>query len=75
MKSREFIREHVIPAGGVLEKKVGDHHVYRLPSGRKIEIPVGGSQSEVSKFLERRLRKYLADDKPQERREQQKESA
>lgn len=61
MKAREFVRDHVLPAGGELVKKVGDHHVFRLPNGRTIEVPMGGSQSEASRYLLRKLRRLLAE--------------
>lgn len=55
MKSREFIRTVLRPAGATLVKKDGDHHVYQLSNGRVIAVPVGGSQKEVSIGL---MRKY-----------------
>ncbi len=45
MKSRAFVRDVLKPAGAVLERKDGDHHIYRLPSGRTLIVPMGGSQS------------------------------
>lgn len=59
MKAREFVRDHVVPAGGVLEKTDGDHHVYRLPNGRLLVVPMGGSQTEVASYLPCRLRRLL----------------
>lgn len=59
MKSREFIRDHLIPAGGVLVRKKGDHHVFRLPNGKHIEVPMGGSHSEALPYLVRRLKRLL----------------
>lgn len=59
MKSREFIRDHVLPAGGVLAKKDGDHHVYRFPNGKAMVVPVGGKHSEAKPYLVRRLQKLL----------------
>lgn len=59
MKAREFIRDHVIPAGGVLSKKDGDHYVYRLPNGNVFIVPVGGKHSEAKPYLVKRLRRLL----------------
>lgn len=59
MKSREFIRDYMLPSGGVLMKKDGDHHVYRLPNGRTFIVPVGGKHSEAKPYLVRKLRKML----------------
>lgn len=59
MKAREFVREHVLPAGAVLEKKDGDHHVFRLPNGRTIAVPMGGSQSEASPGLIARFKRLV----------------
>ena len=59
MKAREFVRKLVLPAGGVLEKKDGDHHVYRLPNGRTLIVPMGGSQSEIAPYLTSKLRRLL----------------
>jgi predicted RNA binding protein YcfA (HicA-like mRNA interferase family) len=53
VKSREFVRDHVIPAGGELVRRSGDHHCYRLPNGRILSVPMGGSQTEVSNGLMR----------------------
>ena len=61
MKAREFVREHVVPAGGVFEKTDGDHHCYRLPNGRRIDVPMGGSQTELAPSVVRRLTRLLAD--------------
>lgn len=59
MKAREFIRNHVLPAGGVLMKKDGDHYVYRFPNGKMMLVPVGGRHSEAKPYLVRRLQKLL----------------
>jgi len=67
MKSREFVRKHVIPAGGVLDRKDGDHHIYRLPNGRTILIPMGGSQSEIAPYLTSKLRRLLREPAPEGR--------
>ena len=61
MKAREFVRDHVLPAGGVLVRKDGDHHVYRLPNGRTIAVPMGGSQSEASTGLIAKFKRLLRD--------------
>lgn len=59
MKAREFVRDYVKPAGGVLQRKDGDHHVYRMPCGRKIAVPMGGRQTEVSQSLVAQLRRIV----------------
>lgn len=59
MKAREFVRDHVLPAGGVLVRRRGDHHVFRLPNGRVISVPLGGSQTEVSNGLVGELKRAL----------------
>lgn len=66
MKSREFVRKHVVPAGGVLERKDGDHHVYRLPSGRTLLVPMGGSQSEIAPYLVSKLRRLMREQGPRD---------
>ncbi len=64
MKSREFIRDYLLPAGGKLVKKKGDHHVYRLPNGKHIEVPMGGSHTEAKPYLLKRLRQLLSSEEP-----------
>lgn len=59
MKAREFVRDHVIPSGGTLLKKDGDHHVFLLPNGRTFIVPMGGSQSEAGSYLLPKLRRLL----------------
>jgi predicted RNA binding protein YcfA (HicA-like mRNA interferase family) len=61
MKSREFVRKFINPTGATLEKKDGDHYVYRLPSGRTIIVPMGGSQSEIAPYLISKLKRLLKD--------------
>ncbi|HEX9640565.1 MAG TPA: type II toxin-antitoxin system HicA family toxin [Candidatus Krumholzibacteria bacterium] len=62
MKSREFIRTVLLPAGAELEKKDGSHHIYRLPSGRMLLVPVGGSKTEISPYLESKFRRLMRDE-------------
>lgn len=60
MKSREFIRKHLRPIGAKLVKKDGTHHVYELPNGQKMIVPMGGSDhTEAGRYLVRRLRKLM----------------
>lgn len=59
MKAREFVRDHVLPAGGVLVRCKGDHHIFRLPNGRVIDVPMGGSQNEVSTGIMNKLKQVL----------------
>jgi predicted RNA binding protein YcfA (HicA-like mRNA interferase family) len=59
MKARELIRDHVEASGGVLERKDGDHHVYRLPNGRLFAVPVGGRSAEAKPYLLHKLRRVL----------------
>lgn len=61
MKSREFVRTVLQPAGAVLERKDGDHHIYRLPSGRTLLVPMGGSQSEIAPYLLSKFRRLMRD--------------
>lgn len=58
MKAREFIRL-VRAAGGHLHRMRGDHAVYRLPNGRLIDIPQGGTRGEVGIYKERQLERLL----------------
>lgn len=51
MKSREFIRKYLTPVGATLERKSGDHHIYRLPSGRTLVVPMGGSHTEILPYV------------------------
>lgn len=61
LKSREFIRKHLRPAGGKLVKKDSTHHVYELPNGQRMTVPIGGSDhTEGGKYLMSRLRKLAA---------------
>lgn len=53
------MREHLLPAGGVLVRKDGDHHVYRLPCGRTFVVPMGGKHSEAKSYLLPKLRRLL----------------
>jgi len=59
MKAREFVRDHLMPAGAKLVKKDGDHHVYELPNGKRMVVPMGGSHSEARPYLVKRLQKLL----------------
>ena len=48
--------------GGILVRKRGDHHCYRLPSGKVIPLPMGGKHREVSHKVRRdTIRTLLAD--------------
>jgi len=60
VKAKQFVRDHVLPAGGELLKKDGDHHVYRFPNGRVMVVPMGGKHSEAKPYLVRRLEKLIA---------------
>jgi hypothetical protein len=59
MKSREFVRDYLVPAGAVLHKKDGDHYVYVLPNGRKFVMPMGGCHSEAKPYLFAKRRRLL----------------
>ena len=61
MKSREFVRKVLVPSGARFLKARGDHHVYLLPNGRKFDVPMGGSQTELSKFMESKFRAAMSD--------------
>lgn len=62
MKSREFVRKVLLPLGAMLDKKDGDHHVYRLPSGRTILVPMGGSQTEIAPYLLSKVKRLMRDE-------------
>lgn len=64
MKAREFVRKYLTPAGAVLERKDGDHYIYRLPSGRTLLVPMGGSQTEVASYLVSKFRRLMRDAGP-----------
>jgi predicted RNA binding protein YcfA (HicA-like mRNA interferase family) len=53
VKSREFERK-ISSEGAVLEKKDGDHHIWRLPNGRRLIVPVGGRHTEAKPYLLKR---------------------
>lgn len=59
MKSREFIRDYLLPAGATLEKTDGDHHVYRLPNGTRMDVPMGGSHTEAPRYLVARFKRRM----------------
>ena len=59
MKARELLRE-MRRAGAELVRKDGDHHVYVLPGGERVALPMGGRQGEVCRTLARRVRAMLA---------------
>lgn len=59
MKSREFVRKYLRPIGARCVKRAGDHHVYELPNGAKIQVPMGGSHTEAKPYLVRRLKRLL----------------
>lgn len=59
MKSREFIRKYITPAGGKLVKNDGDHKVYEFPGGKRMIVPTGGKHSEAQPYLVRRLQRIL----------------
>lgn len=56
MKSRELM-ELIRNAGGVFIRKKGDHHCFRLPNGRFIDVPHGGHQTEVATRLLAKFRR------------------
>lgn len=64
MKAREFVRKFLTPVGAVLQKKDGDHHIYLLPSGRTLLVPMGGTQSEVAPYLLSKFRRLMREATP-----------
>jgi len=56
VKTREFERL-LVREGCVIEKRDGDHAVYRLPNGHRIDVPRGGKYTECPSYLQRRFRK------------------
>lgn len=63
MKAREFVRRYLVPCGATLERKDGDHHIWRLPSGRTLIVPMGGGQSEVASYLLPKFRRLMREEK------------
>lgn len=61
MKTREFIRDQLLPSGAVKVRKVGDHHLYRLRNGRIFALPIGGTHTELKPYLAAKLRRLLKD--------------
>jgi predicted RNA binding protein YcfA (HicA-like mRNA interferase family) len=59
MKSKEFVRKVLVPSGARFLKVRGDHHVYLLPNGRKFDVPIGGSQTELSGYMESKFRSAM----------------
>lgn len=62
MKARAFVRDYLKPAGAVLERKDGDHHIFRLRSGRTLIVPMGGSQSEIAPYLLSKFKRLMRDE-------------
>jgi len=63
MKSRAFVRDVLLPLGATLKKKDGDHHIYALPSGRTILVPMGGSQSEIAPYLISKVKRLMREER------------
>ncbi len=60
MKTRAF--ERVLRAEGcALERQDADHHIWRLPNGRRLLVPVGGKHSDLKPYVVRRYRRLLKD--------------
>lgn len=53
MKSREVVKR-LKAIGGVLVRKDGDHHVYRIGS-HFMHVPMGGSHTDAKMYLRKRL--------------------
>lgn len=66
MKSREFER-FLLSKGCTLVRTDGDHHIWQLPNGRKMVVPVGGRHTEAKPYLEARYRR-LQREAPEPRR-------
>jgi len=62
MKSRELERQ-MLEDGCVLERKDGDHHVWRLPNGRTMIVPVGGKHSEAKSYLRSKYRRLMREER------------
>lgn len=62
MKTLAFLRDHLLPAGAVLFRKDGDHHIYKLPTGRMFALPVGGQHTEAKPYLLPKLRRLLREE-------------
>ena len=59
MKTRQANRL-IERLGGVVVRRRGSYHVYRLPGGRTFSIPYSGSHLELSTGVLHRLRRVLA---------------
>lgn len=61
MKTREFIRKILRPAGGRLVKNDGTHAIYELPNGQLLHVPKGGrAHTEAGAYLLKRFEKKMA---------------
>jgi len=58
MKPRELEQE-LRRVGAVLEKKDGDHHVWRLPNGSRFDVPTGGKHNREKPYLVAKLKRLL----------------
>jgi predicted RNA binding protein YcfA (HicA-like mRNA interferase family) len=58
VKSRDFARI-LASAGGEVIRKRGDHHLYKMPSGNVIPLPVGGKHRDVSPNVRQNIRRAL----------------
>lgn len=70
MKSKEFIRKVLKPAGARLVKKDGTHQIFELPNGQLFHVPTGGrNHTEAGAYLMRRFKKRMAMPDNKQRRE------
>ena len=61
MKAREF--ERLLRAEGcTMERKDADHHIWRLPNGRRLLVPVGGKHSDIKSYLMTKYRRLAREE-------------
>lgn len=58
VKARDLARA-LLDAGGVIDKRDGDHHWFRLPDGQRVCLPMGGGHSNSSPGIERKVKRAL----------------
>jgi predicted RNA binding protein YcfA (HicA-like mRNA interferase family) len=58
MKAREFERE-LAAMGAAMVHTDGDHHIWRLPNGERLLVPVGGKHSEIKPYLVSKVKRLL----------------
>ncbi len=57
-KSRE-LRAELMREGAIEVRKDGDHHWYRLPSGERVCLPMGGGHGDSSPGVAHKVRRAI----------------